>query len=515
MSGDRGTLVSLRDDDTWTFLNDAFGWVRDIAAKGIRSVADTTDDWASELDKLSFAATNTLQDYLKEQDSWIANLFAELLSIVEMLNPLTIGKEIAMWILEDFRDILRALAMLIDTEEDTAEETQAALVDLGIAAAALCIPYIGRAGKVIYRMLPNFANVRLFTAALDTKPGAAMLRYISSGDVISYLKRIDFPSYTNEIRLFLQQVLQTFSTHLSRFAPGITSTITRWSARIAHSLMTIMRTIQQWLSAAIAQMQRVIFYAASNATNPRVLDKIPDQVLDWVHSQINGNMAESCVDNYFMNYMGYDRLYPINPKRDTSVFFGPDQGIDGFYETTNSSPTGTFRVLPEHYNGIPKSLGWVLDELEIEIPGESIAKAAITQQIKPFGNIRAEFKSLPAKPRTLPRFVIMEAKFGYHAKRQEYLTDAEWRGKLGNTADGSQMSKTWIDSRLQRDILLALSNQKRRELGAIGYKRWLYGCQPVNAENSKRAQARGGKRLQGLAFFPPYALKGFDLDKLR
>jgi hypothetical protein len=45
------------------------------------------------------------------------------------------------------------------------------------------------------------------------------------------------------------------------------------------------------------------------------------------------------------------------------------------------------------------------------------------------------------------------------------------------------------------------------------YAHWLYGAQPVKAENSKRTKSKKGK-LMGLAYFPPYALRGFDMDKL-
>jgi hypothetical protein len=47
---------------------------------------------------------------------------------------------------------------------------------------------------------------------------------------------------------------------------------------------------------------------------------MPDQLLDWVAQQINGNLCESCVDNYLVSWMQYRRSYPAagSSKRDTS-----------------------------------------------------------------------------------------------------------------------------------------------------------------------------------------------------
>ena len=120
---DRGELVDLQHPDAQTFLGDALNWMRDFAAKGALEGANALDDWVSELDKLNLPVGG-LKEYLQQQDNWVAKLFAEVLAVVEVVNPLTVGKQIAIWILEDFRDLLRALATLIDAKDDTAEETQ-------------------------------------------------------------------------------------------------------------------------------------------------------------------------------------------------------------------------------------------------------------------------------------------------------------------------------------------------------------------------------------------------------
>ncbi|BEP59147.1 hypothetical protein GmRootV118_63910 [Variovorax sp. V118] len=522
MSGDRGELVSLEDAHAHTYLSDAFDWVRDLAAKGARSAADTVDDWTIELDKLNFNGSDALKSYLREQGNWVSDLFAEILSLVELINPLTIGKQIAIWILEDFRDVLRALALLVDSKDDTAEETKGALVELGMAAAALCIPYVGRAGKVIYRMLPKFANMRFAVAALETGEGAAMLRFLGTGDTLGYLKGLNFPSYAGKINSLLRQIFDKIGAAVGRYLPKMSKVISEWYAKISGWVTGALKQVQTWVAAAVAKLQHVVYNAATNITNPKVLDKIPDKLLDWMYAQINGNLCESCVDNYFINFMGYSRLFPApnTSKRDTSAFFGSDQGIDGLFEKEPSVVTGG-TLLPPHYNGIPNSLGWILDELDVEIPGEQIAKAAISRSIKPFGDIDSDFNPVTGKPATFPRFVVMEAKFGYHVKSGNKLQDIEWKNKLGTTTTGvKQMSRTWIDQRLRTTVFppdptTGRVPQKLSDIQKIGYLRWLYGCQPANAKNSKKARARGGRRMQGLAFFPPYALRGYDIDKMK
>jgi hypothetical protein len=112
----------------------------------------------------------------------------------------------------------------------------------------------------------------------------------------------------------------------------------------------------------------------------------------------------------------------------------------------------------------------------------------------------------------------MEAKFGYHAKRNDKLKNDEWEGKLGTTSSGQrQMGLKWIEKRLY-DIFPVKSDgandPKYDEIHRRGYARWLYGCQPHKASNNRKAQARGGKRVIGLAFLPPYALRGFDIDAM-
>ncbi|MNL24731.1 hypothetical protein D3C87_1461790 [compost metagenome] len=80
------------------------------------------------------------------------------------------------------------------------------------------------------------------------------------------------------------------------------------------------------------------------------------------------------------------------------------------------------------------------------------------------------------------------------------------------------MSRNWINSRLQSTVFPPdpVTGQPPAKLKSViaQYLRWLYGCQPANAKNKKVAQSRGGRRMKGLAFFPPYALRGYDIDKM-
>jgi hypothetical protein len=479
--------------------------LRDLTAKGARAGADSMDEWAKELDDLEFTAGG-LKDYLREQDNWVANLFGEVLALIELLNPLTVGKQVAIWILEDFRDLLRAIATLIDTQEETSEETQDALAELALAAAALAVPYVGRAGKIVARVFKGLNNV---------EEGLAMLRHLGRGDVIKYLKNLDLPKYAGKVIELLGKIIGKVGDALGRWLPKVKRVLADWTAKLAGWIKSVLGKIQAWLNQAIAAIQKKIYEVASNLTNNKIVQRMPDQLLDWVASQINGNLCESCVDNYFVNYMEYERLYPApnSAQRDRSSFFGPDQGIDGVFEKPASGlRTPSFQA---HYSGIPNSLGHVLDELNIEIKGEDIPKA-ITRQVKPFGNIPADFNPTGKKPPAYPRFVVMEAKFGYHAKRGEKLKSEEWEGKLGATASGErQMGRRWIVQRLDRIFPQQVDGSthlKRDEIRRASYARWLYGCQPHKASNKKLAQARGGKRAIGLAFFPPYALRGFDID---
>jgi hypothetical protein len=250
--------------------------------------------------------------------------------------------------------------------------------------------------------------------------------------------------------------------------------------------------------------------------NSRLLDKMPDQLLDCVAQQINGNLCESCVDNYLVNWMQYQRLYPAagGSKRDTSSYFGPDQGIDGVFEkpaTAVATPS-----FPATYNGIPLSFGPVLDELGFEVERETIPRV-INNSIRPFGSIPTDFSPMTARPPRYPRFVVMEAKFGYHQRNNTALNNTEWEKKLGTTAAGRQMSRRWIRDRLDQIYPPQPSGQpapKDQEIRQFGYSRWLYGCQPHRAQNQKNARARGGKRALGTAFLPPYALRGFDIDAM-
>jgi hypothetical protein len=274
----------------------------------------------------------------------------------------------------------------------------------------------------------------------------------------------------------------------------------------------IVAKVQSWINAAIAKFQKLLYDGASNITNNKWVDKMPDQLLDWVAQQINGNLCESCVDNYLVNFMEYERLYPTKngSKRDNSSFFGPDQGIDGLFEkppTALASPG-----FPADYSGIPLSLGHVLDELDLEIEGFKVPKM-IDRAIKPFGSIPADFSPTSKKPPIYPRFVVMEAKWGYHASTGKKLGDKEWEGRLGTTTTGQrQMGRAWIFDRL--NDVVPIGTPKRSEINASGYGRWLYGCQPHSSGNNKQARSRGGKRVVGLAFFPPYALRGFDIDAM-
>jgi hypothetical protein len=505
---DRGTLVGLQDNNTQAFLTDSLGWLRDLAAKYARNGATSIDGWSQELDKLN-TPLGGLSEYLKQKDNWIADLFAAVLGVIEQINPLTVGKQIAIWILEDFRDVLRALATLIDTKDDTADETQDALVEIALAAAALGVPYVGRAGKVLMRMFKG-------TASLEH--GVAMLRHIDAGNVVKYLQKLNLSSHAGKIMDVIKRIMGKVGEFIGKYAPKIKSTLDAFVAKVSGWITRVLAKIQLWINAAIAKLQKLLYDGASNLANNKWIDKMPDQLLDWVSAQINGNLCESCVDNYLVNFMEYERLYPKpdSNQRDKSSFFGPDKGIDGLFEkpaTAVASPG-----FPADYSGIPLSLGHVLDELNIEIEGFKVPKA-IDRAIKPFGNIPADFNPTAKKPPKYPRFVVMEAKFGYHAKAGKKLNDKEWEGKLGvTTSGGRQMSKTWIEARL-RDVLPpgpdGTPNAKRDEIRRALYSRWLYGCQPHKASNSKQARARGGKRTIGLAFFPPYALRGYDIDAMR
>jgi hypothetical protein len=167
-------------------------------------------------------------------------------------------------------------------------------------------------------------------------------------------------------------------------------------------------------------------------------------------------------------------------------------------------------------NRVPLSLGHVLDELNIEIEGFEVPKV-IDRAIKPFGNIPADFSPASKRPPSYPRFVVMEAKWGYHAKGKttdkQKLKDDEWEKRLGTTSgSGRQMSTKWIDDRI--NDIFPIGSAKHRQIYASSYARWLYGCQPHKSSNAKVARARGGKRVQGLAFFPPYELRGFDIDSM-
>jgi hypothetical protein len=342
-TSDRGTLVDLGDADTQSFLGDSLGWLRDIAAKYARQGADSIDAWSQELDKLN-APIGSLSTYLAEKDNWIADMFAAVLSVVEQINPLTIGKQIAVWILEDFRDILRALATLIDTQDDTTEQTQDALAELALAAAALGVPYIGRAGKVLFRM---------FRGITSLEHGLAMLRYIDSGNVVQYLQKLNLPAHVGKIMNVIRRIMGKVGEFIGKYAPKIKNKIDAIVTKVQGWITQVVAKVQTWINAAIAKFQKLLYDGASNLTNNKWVDKLPDQLLDWVAQQINGNLCESCVDNYLVNFMEYERLHPgknASP-RDRSSFFGPDQGIDGLFEkaqTALASPG-----FPANYSGIP------------------------------------------------------------------------------------------------------------------------------------------------------------------
>jgi hypothetical protein len=530
-TADRGELVDLQHPDTQTYLADAFGWLRDLTAKGARAGSDIADDWSKELAQLHMP-DGGLKAYLQQQDNWVANLFAEILSMVEMINPLSMGKQIAIWILEDLRDILRSLATLVDREEDTDEQTKDALMELGLAVAALAVPYVGRAGKIIARFARGFNS---FEDVLK------MLRHISPGDAIKYLKELNLPQHAGTIIAFMKKILGKVGEYLGRYLPKVKAVLDGWATKIGRWIKGTLARIQAMIDKAIAAFQRMVYGAASNMSNSNLVDKMPDALLDWVANQINGNLCESCVDNYFVTFLGYTRLYPgPNAQRDTSSFFGPDQGIDGLFEMPGVHPiaatTANFKM---RYSGFPLSLVSVLDELQLEIPGVEGAEAIMREVESRTGTVPAVFHGwapptpAPAarrgsggsqpprlgagsRPAHLPRFVVMEAKFGFHASQGKELTDSEWKNKLSPTQGGRQMSMRWIDDRL--DVIYpdqpnGTTHPKRAEINRHLYSRWLYGCQPHNAESRKGARPRGGRsRVVGLAFFPPYALKGYDID---
>lgn len=524
-TSERGTLVGLEHSDTQTYLADSFNWLRDLAAKGARSASDVADDWSRELALLQMP-DGGLKDYLRRQDNWVADLFAEVLALVEAVNPLMLGKQVAIWVLEDLRDILRALATLVDTEDDTAEQTKDALMELALAVAALAIPYVGRAGKIVARVARGFNGI---------EDAIKMLRHIGPGDAVGYLKKLNLGQYAGTIIAFIKKIFGKVGEFVGRYLPKVKSVLDTWAAKIGGWIKSTLAKIQAIVDKALAAMQRRVYDAASNMSNSRLLDKMPDSLLDWVASQINGNLCESCVDNYFVTYLGYNRLYPApgTAQRDTSSFFGPDQGIDGLFEMPGVHPrVATATNFPHRYSGMPASLVTVLDELQLEIPDVAGA-AAITQVMRSStATIPAEFKNRPTtgaatnpnhdRPANLPRFVVMEAKWGFHANqgpRGTKLTDSEWKNKLGTTQSGRQMSRNWIVDRL--DVIYpdqpdGSTHPTRRAITAARYARWLYGCQPHNADSRKMARPRGGRsRIAGLAFFPPYAIKGYDIDGMQ
>ena len=505
-TADRGELVGLQDPDSQTFLGDALDWLRDLTAKSAREGAETLEDWSEDLDKLQLP-TGGLQAYLRQKDNWIAELFADVLAIVEVVNPLTVGKQIAIWVLEDFRDLLRALATLIDSHVESDEVTQDALVEVALAGAELAVPYVGRAGKII---------ARIFKGATKLEDGLAMLRHIDAGDVVKYLQQLNLPQHLGKITGLLEKVIGKIGDKLGKWLPMVKQVLSDWVAKLKGWIGRILARIQSWLNQAMASIQKKIYDAYSNLSNSKLLDKMPDQLLDWVAQQINGNLCESCVDNYLVNFMQYQRLHPApaSSKRDTSSFFRPDQGIDGVFEKPPTALVGP--GFPATYNGIPLSFGTVLDELGFEVEGETIPRL-INNSVRPFGSIPTDFSPVTKKPPRYPQFVVMEAKFGFHAKAGTKLGDNEWERKLGQSSSGRQMSTPWITAGLDNAFPRASDgtpNPKRREISRARFARWLYGCQPHRAENHKSARARGGKRVVGTAFLPPYALRGFDMDAM-
>ncbi|WP_078120441.1 hypothetical protein [Thiosocius teredinicola] len=505
---DRGTLVSLEDDNAMYFLEDSFDWIRDLAAKGAREGAETLDEFAKGFAALELDPVNGgLADYLEKQDSWLANLFADILRLISSINPLTMGKQIAVWYLEDFRDLFAALATLVDTEDDTNEETQQAVAELALAVAAMVIPYIGRAGKIIYRV---------YARTDDMVDGLAMLRHVSPGNSLDYLSNLNLPQYAGKISEMIRKVLNKMGEYLGDWFSSIKRTLTEWGQKLANWITRALKRVQDFLVKAVAAVQDKVYQAATNINNSKIVDKLPDFLLDWVANQINGNLCESCVDNFLVNYADYDRIYPKpgQDKRDNSSFFSPDQGIDGVYEKP-ASRLSVPVVYPKTYSGLPLSAGMVFDELGIEIEGEVVPKM-ITRAVEPFGDIPAEFSPTSHRPPTYPRFVVMEAKFGYQTNKDKPLTDYQFKKKLKKTQSGRQMSKKWIEQRLvdafpnQED---GTDNPKHIEIDIEGYARWLYGCQPHKSKNGKYARPRAGKRrMKGAAYFPPYALRGFDID---
>lgn len=506
---DRGTLVSLEDDNAMYFLEDSFDWIRDLAAKGAREGAETLDEWAEGINALDLHPNSGgLLDYLEEQDSWLANLFADILRLIPTINPLSIGKQIAIWYLEDFRDLFANLATLVDTEDDTSEETQQAVAELSMAVAAMVIPYVGRAGKIVYRVYAGTDNI------ID---GLSMLRHIGPGNAIDYLKTLNLPQYAGKIVDLIEKILKKMGEYLGDWFSSIKRTLAEWGRKLGEWIARALKRVQAYLVKAVAAVQDKVYQAATNINNSKIIDKIPDFLLDWVAGQINGNLCESCVDNFLVNYADYDRIHPKpgQDKRDTSSFFSPDQGIDGVYEKP-ASHLAVPVVYPKTYSGLPLSAGMVFDELGVEIEGEVVPKM-ITRAVEPFGDIPAEFSPTSHRPPAYPRFVVMEAKFSYQTSKDKPLTDSQFKKKLKKTVTGQrQMDPQWIEQRLvdafpnQED---GTSHPKRKEIKRASYARWLYGCQPHKSKNGKYARPRAGKRrMKGTAYFPPYALRGFDID---
>jgi hypothetical protein len=335
---------------------------------------------------------------------------------------------------------------------------------------------------------------------------------------------------------FIQKIMDKVARYVGKYMPKVHGFISKWVNKIRGWIKSILGQVQELIDKAIAAFQRKSYEAASNMSNSNLIDKMPDQLLDWVASQINGNLCESCVDNYFVSYLQYTRLFPKKDqsKRDKSAFFGPEQGIDGIFELPNGPTPAMPGNFPTSYSGMPLSLGSVLEELNLELPGaqtvEEIAKAITAK-----GTVPAVFKDKPGaapsgsgpgkagsvvqhtdRPKVLPRFVVMEAKWGFHGGTKTELRDEEWKGRLKQTSGGGmQMSRKWIEDRLdniypEKD---GEPHPKRSEIKRVRYARWLYGCQPHKHSSGKGARPKGGKvRKVQVAFFPPYALKGFDID---
>lgn len=245
---DRGELVDLEHPDTQSYLAESFDWLRDLTAKAAREAAQSTDDWAQALDQLQLS-NGRLADYLREQDNWVANLFGEILAVIETVNPLAAGKQIAIWILEDFRDLLRAVATLIDSKEESAEETQEALVEIALAGAALAVPYVGRAGKIV---------ARIFKGMTKLEDGLGMLRYIGKGDVVKYLKELNLPKYAAEVGRLLRKIVEKIGQTLERWLPSVKRTLDVWVGKIVGWIKAILTKIQAWLNAALAKIQKAV-----------------------------------------------------------------------------------------------------------------------------------------------------------------------------------------------------------------------------------------------------------------